>query len=524
MSNSKDIIITTNAKAISLKKGAGDNTLLNLSDSTTALGNGSFSVGNNTISIGCNGDANQVNTSTNTSSGNSDKLIIDTIRESGNYPNNIILFNPDSTPQEATYSSDISEHLLIVDDSLNVIEQSIISSETNFNIIDTSFNILDTSFNLNKTVIDASLNVHDTILNTLDVSYNDLYIATNTLEQSFQLNKSSVDVSLNIHDNSLNILDTSYNTLNNGQNTIDTTINNLITQRPLYGSTFYIGSGATAFGSNSFAIGSNASTGMNDNSVAIGSNSVGTTGNVVLGDSTTETIMNELYAHDLRIGDVGHGTDWSGIQHKDLTTPNNYAIMAKNDGRTLVNSSAGNHLGIRISNSEIIKIETDKVTFNKKILTPNQPVWYITNSSGGSDQWYGGGSRIGSIYYLGGQSLVRYFNSETVYNTTHYGWNSDNGTFTAHHGSGIYMIDLYVFCNNAQSFAGRISLQTNAGRNQGGQFHADVNRVSSNETCTLLRWTWYANAGNYFYVYTHSSTLTAYLAPTHTCYRITKIL
>tara|TARA_B100001173_G_scaffold112520_1_gene97520 strand:- start:2638 stop:4809 length:2172 start_codon:yes stop_codon:yes gene_type:complete len=76
------------------------------------------------------------------------------MRESGDgtnvpLPNNVMMYNPNSTPKEITYSNDIPLHL---------------------NIIDASFNIVDTSFS----IIDTSLNVHDVSLNTLDTQVTNL--------------------------------------------------------------------------------------------------------------------------------------------------------------------------------------------------------------------------------------------------------------------------------------------------------------------------------------------------------------
>lgn len=160
-------------------------------------------------------------------------------------------------------------------------------------------------------------------------------------------------------------------------------------------------------------------------------------------------------------------------------------------------------------------------TFDKYIISPQQPVWYYTGGAG--NQNYGAGSRIGSYQYTGGQPATRSFNLGNLYGgATNIGaFDNAGGAFYAQ-GDGIYQIDLYLFCNNATGFNGRISLQTNAGRNQ-TQYNMSVNRNTTTENCTLLSWTIYMANGNYAYFYTHSSTLTAYLGATHTALRVTKL-
>jgi len=163
-------------------------------------------------------------------------------------------------------------------------------------------------------------------------------------------------------------------------------------------------------------------------------------------------------------------------------------------------------------------------TFDKYITSSYQPIWYFTGGAG--NQFYGAGSRIGSYQYTGGQAATRSFNIKSKYGgaTNANDFDNASGLFYANQGAGIYKVDLYVFCNNATSFNGRISLQTNAGRNQ-VQFNFSVNRNTSVENCTLLSWTWSATStSHYFYLYTHSSTLQAYLGSAHTGLRVTKLL
>ena len=194
------------------------------------------------------------------------------MRESGDgtnvpLPNNVMMYNPNSTPKEITYSNDIPLHLNIIDASLNIHDSNFNVLDTSTNIIDSSLNILDNSFNLQKTIVDASLNI-------VDASF------------------SIIDTSLNVHDVSLN--------------TLDTQVTNLISQGgggASFGSTIAIGSGSTAIGTNSVAIGNNASTSTYDNSVAFGNGSTAGADNaIILGNGTQNVgigISNPLYGLDV---------------------------------------------------------------------------------------------------------------------------------------------------------------------------------------------------------------------------------
>lgn len=162
--------------------------------------------------------------------------------------------------------------------------------------------------------------------------------------------------------------------------------------------------------------------------------------------------------------------------------------------------------------------------FNNSIRSHNQPVWYLTSGSG-YNQYYGAGGRIGSSGYTGGYTLTRYFNNGISYNASNtYPYDAHYGAFYSHEGAGIYLVELFLFNNNAQGFNGRISMQTNAGRSQGGQYNFNVNRYTSTETCTNLTWVWTCSQGQYFYFYIHSSVLVAYIAQGHTGLRVTKIM
>ena len=71
------------------------------------------------------------------------------MRESGDgtnvpLPNNVMMYNPNSTPKEITYSNDIPLHLNIIDASLNIVDASFSIIDTSFNVHDVSLNTLDT--------------------------------------------------------------------------------------------------------------------------------------------------------------------------------------------------------------------------------------------------------------------------------------------------------------------------------------------------------------------------------------------
>jgi ethanolamine utilization microcompartment shell protein EutS len=277
MSDANDVVINTNANAVTLKKGTGDNTLLKLSNTSTSLGNGAFSVGLNTISIGCNADTADAVPFEQDMEITDGKLTINTIRQSdeGDY---CLMYDPTSVPKELTYSRYIPDHLDQIDVSLNVHDVSLNVHDVSLNIHDVSLNGLDISVN----IIDVSLNVHDVSLNGLDISVNIIDVSLNIHDVSLNgldISVNIIDVSLNIHDVSLNVLDVSLNI-------IDVSLNDFMNSAGA-GSTFAIGAGSSADGENSFAIGNNATTGIYNNAVAIGNGStVGASNVISLGDGT----------------------------------------------------------------------------------------------------------------------------------------------------------------------------------------------------------------------------------------------
>lgn len=142
---SNDMIIQTNANVVSLKNGTSVNTLFKLSNTVTSIGQGSHSTGLNAISIGSNGesvDSVPIDQSIGEVDG---KLTIHTIRRSGtggNAPtsNYVMMYNPDLSPNEATYSSDIPDQVTLLTTNLNTETAKVATLEAE---------ILDLSGNLN---------------------------------------------------------------------------------------------------------------------------------------------------------------------------------------------------------------------------------------------------------------------------------------------------------------------------------------------------------------------------------------
>ena len=197
------------------------------------------------------------------------RLAVTHIRESGDgtgisLPGNIMMYNPNGNPKEITYSNDIPIRL---------------------------------------NTFDVSLNGHDDRLNVLDISVNIIDVSLNGLDISVNI----IDVSLNVHDDRLNGLDISVNIIDVSLNVIDSTLYS--------GSTFAIGAGSSATGTNSFAIGNNATTSTYDNAVAIGNgSSVGADNVICLGDGTQNVgigVTSPVYTLDISAGTLGSDTDAS---------------------------------------------------------------------------------------------------------------------------------------------------------------------------------------------------------------------
>tara|TARA_B100001175_G_scaffold102614_1_gene87056 strand:- start:8490 stop:10073 length:1584 start_codon:yes stop_codon:yes gene_type:complete len=526
MSNDNDLIISTNADNVVIENKEGS--LFKISNTSTNLGSGAYSSGLNAISIGCSIGSNDETTETETSI--TGKLSISSIREENqnNVPSHVLLYNRNSNPKELTYSSIIPNIIESIDASLNFHNTTLNTLNGGYSHLETASNKLDLSFNLQNSIVDASFNQQDVSFNILDSSFNVLDSSFNILDTSFNLQKSIVDASLNIHDVSLNILDNSLNILDNKQNIFDTSYNNQISQQPTYGNTFSIGSNSYATGTNSFAIGSNASTGSYNNSAAIGSGTISTSDNkIFLGNTTQQVVADHGCVDDLSFGYI-YGTTHPGIIHKDLVgTADAYAWLQSNSSNAvLINAPLGQSVGARVNNIDVIKLESDEITFYKQIKSPNQPMWSIYSATGG-DQSYGANGRIGAGSfgnpYLGGQSLNKYFDTINKWNTTHNSWNSTNGAFFAKEGGGIYIVDMYIFGRNSHTFSGRIKFKTNAPYSQDNQYNMDIHSWK-NDTGALLTYTWYAaDINDYFYYNVDSGTLNVYHASDCTHLRVTKI-
>ena len=73
-------------------------------------------------------------------------------------------------------------------------------------------------------------------------------------------------------------------------------------------------------------------------------------------NGTTAIFSKPLTCKGLRIDNSWHGTTWPGISNAALTTANNYALMQTSSGLTLINSSAGQSLNLRIGNQNKLSI------------------------------------------------------------------------------------------------------------------------------------------------------------------------
>ena len=73
-------------------------------------------------------------------------------------------------------------------------------------------------------------------------------------------------------------------------------------------------------------------------------------------NGTTAIFSNPITCSGLRIDDCWHGSSWPGVSNSALTTANNYALMQTSSGLTLINSSAGQSLNLRIGNQNKLSI------------------------------------------------------------------------------------------------------------------------------------------------------------------------
>jgi len=245
------------------------------------------------------------------------RLAVTHIRESGDgtgisLPGNIMMYNPNGNPKEITYSNDIPIRLNTFDVSLN-------GHDDRLNGLDISVNI-----------IDVSLNGHNDRLNGLDISVN------------------IIDVSLNIHDVSLNVLDVSLNILDTSVNIIDVSLNiidvslNMIDSTLYSGSKFAIGAGSSATGTNSFAIGNNATTSTFTGAVAIGNGTTASANNEIKLGSVAS--FNGDATKGMILGDVGLANE-TGLQHINLAkNGTSYALTQTSGGNTRINCAGSGYI------------------------------------------------------------------------------------------------------------------------------------------------------------------------------------
>ena len=73
-------------------------------------------------------------------------------------------------------------------------------------------------------------------------------------------------------------------------------------------------------------------------------------------NGTTAIFSKPITCKGLRIDNSWHGSTWPGISNSALTTANNYALMQTSSGLTLINSSAGQSLNLRIGNQNKLSI------------------------------------------------------------------------------------------------------------------------------------------------------------------------
>lgn len=123
--------------------------------------------------------------------------------------------------------------------------------------------------------------------------------------------------------------------------------------------------------------------------------------------------------HNLRIGDVGHGTGWMGIGHDAIAdTGGNYAVIQNSTGFTLFNSASGQNMEFRIGNGTQM-ILTSAGNFG--IGTSPAAKLHVNGtlrSNGALTIAAGGASVAGNASFANNVSVAGSTTSQTYYHTS----------------------------------------------------------------------------------------------------------
>ena len=80
-----------------------------------------------------------------------------------------------------------------------------------------------------------------------------------------------------------------------------------------------------------------------------------------ISDVSQEAPPTNVSIFNLKVGDVGNGSQWPSIAHEDRANPNDYAFTQNMDGTTVLNASADKSLHFRLGNEDKMIIKNNNV-------------------------------------------------------------------------------------------------------------------------------------------------------------------
>jgi hypothetical protein len=128
-------------------------------------------------------------------------------------------------------------------------------------------------------------------------------------------------------------------------------------------------------------------------------------------------VTNKATFGTVAVGDMGHGTGWSGLAHLSSATTGGYAIIQNASGETLVNCATGQNISFRENNLNKMTLKGGKLGIG--IATPGDKLEVYDNTNG----------LLSSAVYN--------VNSGAAASAGVYAKSNDGGIFMLHHSSGF---------------------------------------------------------------------------------------
>ena len=124
------------------------------------------------------------------------------------------------------------------------------------------------------------------------------------------------------------------------------------------------------------------------------------------------TVYGNANINSTFLGNVGHGTDYAGVSHKDLSSSTNYALLQHKNGTTFLNASSGRNMHFRINNGDKMTLHSNgHLTVNGNANVSNT----FLGDVGHTAAWAGFSHKDSKS--TGGYALLQHTNGTTLLNS-----------------------------------------------------------------------------------------------------------